>query len=84
MTVDPRYGFYLSIALALLGVFTTSTTQLATVFGQHTTDIIVALSMLTLTAGNAVSAILHAMPSSTPTSTAAAKEFPLGPKASAP
>jgi len=84
MIIDPRYGFYLSIALAILGVISTSTTQLSTILGQHTSDVITALSLITLTAGNAVNAILHAIPASTPTTTAAAKEFPLGPKATAP
>lgn len=84
MIIDPRIGFWLSVALALIGVASTSATQFVTIFGQHTSDIIVSLSLLLLTAGNAVNAILHAIPSSAPTTVAAAKEFPLGPKATAP
>ena len=84
MIIDPRIGFWLSIGLALFGVLSTSATQLTTIFGEHTTNIIVAMSLLLMTAGNAVNAILHAIPSSAPTTTAAAKEFALGPKATAP
>jgi hypothetical protein len=84
MIIDPRIGLWLSIALAIVGVASTSATQLTTILGQHTSDIVVAFSLLLMTAGNAVNAILHAIPSSPPTTAAAAKEFPLGPKASAP
>jgi hypothetical protein len=81
MIVDPRYGFYLSIILAVFGVLATSATQLTTIFGDHTTAVIVAVAMLLMTVGNAVNAILHAMPASPPANAKAAAEFPLGPKA---
>ena len=75
MTVDPRIGFWLSIALAIIGVLAAGTTQLTTIFGEHTANIVLAISALILGAGNAVNAILHAIPSGPNT----AHEFPLGP-----
>ncbi len=76
MTIDPRVGFYLSIALAVIGVLASSATQLTTIFGEHTTSVILAITTLIMTAGNAMNAVLHAMPSKP----GAANEFPLGPK----
>lgn len=77
MTIDPRVGFYLSIALAIIGVGAASSTQLTTIFGEHTANIVLAVNIMILAAGNAVNAILHAIPSKP----GAANEFPLGPKA---
>lgn len=77
MTVDPRWGMWISIALAIVGVLTTSTTQLTTVFGPNMANVIVAAALLLMTIGNAVNAVLHAIPSGPNTQ----KEFPLGPKA---
>lgn len=76
MTIDPRVGFYLSIALAIVGVLASSATQLTTIFGEHTTALILAFTTLLMTAGNAVNAVLHAIPSKP----GATNEFPLGPK----
>ena len=81
MTIDPRWGFYISIALAVFGVLATSTTQLTTIFGEHTTNIIIAISMMIMTVGNALNAILHGLPSAVPKDPAMAHEFPLGPAA---
>ena len=75
MTIDPRVGFWLSIVLAIIGVTAAGSTQLTTIFGEHTANIVLAISALVLGAGNAVNAILHAIPSG-PNS---AKEFALGP-----
>lgn len=77
MTIDPRIGFYLSIALAVIGVGAASGTQFTTIFGEHTANIILSVDALILGAGNAVNAILHAIPSKP----GAANEFPLGPSA---
>ena len=76
MTIDPRVGFWLSVGLAIIGVLASSATQLTTLFGEHTTAIILALTTLLMTAGNAINAVLHAIPSKP----GAASEFPLGPK----
>ncbi len=76
MTINPRVGFYLSIVLAIIGVGVASGTELTTIFGEHTANIILAADGFLLAAGNAVNAILHAIPSKP----GAANEFPLGPK----
>lgn len=75
MTIDPRVGFWLSIALAIIGVVAAGSTQLTTIFGEHTANIVLAITMLVLGAGNAVNAILHAIPSGPNKE----NEFPLGP-----
>jgi MFS superfamily sulfate permease-like transporter len=76
MTVDPRVGFYLSILLAIIGAVAGASTQLTTIFGEHTATVVLAWAVLVLTVGNAVNAVLHAIPSKP----GAANEFPLGPK----
>lgn len=78
MTVDPRIGMWLSIALAALAFLATAGTQLTTIFGEHTANAILALSVLALGIGNAVNAVLHAIPSQN--GPVAAQQFPLGPK----
>lgn len=82
MTIDPRVGFWLSISLAVIGVLAAGTTQLTTIFGEHTANIILACSALVLGAGNAVNAILHAIPSGN--SPADAAKFILGPQSPQP
>ena len=78
MTISPKYGMWLSIILAIIGVMAGASTQLTTIFGEHTANIILAVAVLLLGAGNAVNAVLHMIPSaSTP---AALAQFPLGPK----
>lgn len=76
MTIDPRVGFYLSITLAVIGFVAGAGTQLTTLFGTTVANDILAVSVLVLGAGSAVSAVLHAIPSKP----GAANEFPLGPK----
>ena len=80
MTVDPRVGFWLSVVLAIIGVMAAGSTQLTTIFGEHAANIVLAISALVLGAGNAVNAILHAIPSEKPSTTADAAKFMLGPK----
>lgn len=80
MTIDPRVGVWLSIALAVIGVFAAGSTQLTTLFGEHTANAVLAASALILAAGNAVNAILHAIPSEAPSTTTDANKFALGPK----
>ena len=76
MTIDPRVGLYLSIALAALGFLAGAGTQFTTLFGEHTANVILSIIVLVLGIGNAVNAVLHAIPSKP----GAANEFPLGPK----
>lgn len=80
MTIDPRVGFYLSISLAVIGFLAGAGTQFTTLFGDHTANIILAICVLVLGCGNAVNAVLHAIPSKP----GALNEFPLGPKTDKP
>ena len=75
MTIDPRWGFYLSIFLAVIGAGAACGTQWTTIFGEHTANSILAVDALILSVGNAANAVLHAIPSKP----GAADEFPLGP-----
>ena len=77
MTINPKVGMYLSIVLALVGAFAGASTQLTTIFGQGTANIILAVAVLLLTGGNAVNAVLHAIPSQS--GPVGAAQFPLGP-----
>ena len=63
MTIDPRVGFWLSIALAAIGAIAGAATQLTAIFGTHAAEMILASAVLLLTIGNAVNAVLHAIPS---------------------
>jgi hypothetical protein len=76
MTIDPRVGFYLSIVLAMIGFMAGAGTQLTTLFGPDMANKILAVCVMVLGAGSAVSAVLHAIPSKA----GAINEFPLGPK----
>jgi len=80
MTIDPRVGLYLSIVLAVIGFLAGAGTQFTTLFGEHTANIILSVCVLLLGIGNAVNAVLHAIPSKP----GAANEFPLGPAAPKP
>jgi hypothetical protein len=75
MTVDPRWGLWLSIFLAIVGALAGAGTQFTTLFGQTTANAVLALCVLLMTVGNAINAVLHAIPSGPPKS----GEFPLGP-----
>jgi uncharacterized protein YaaW (UPF0174 family) len=77
MTINPKIGMYLSIVLAVIAVLAGGSTQLTTLFGEHTANAILAVSVLLLGAGNAVNAVLHAIPSQS--GPVGAAEFPLGP-----
>lgn len=76
MTIDPRVGFWFSIVLAAIGATTGAATQLTTIFGEHTSNVIIAICVWLLAVGAGINAILHAIPSKP----GAASEFPLGPK----
>jgi len=70
---------WLSIILAMAGAVAGTTTQLTTLFGVHTSEVILAVLVIIMTVGNAVNAVLHAIPSRVPDNTYAASKFPLGP-----
>lgn len=76
MTIDPRIGMWLSIALAVIGFLSGAGTQLTAIFGPQATNIILAVAVLLMGLGNAVNAVLHMIPSKP----GATNEFPLGPK----
>jgi len=78
MTISPKVGMWMSIALAVIGFLAGGGTELTTIFGEHTTNIILAVSTLILGAGNAVNAVLHMIPSQN--GPVGAAQFPLGPE----
>src|SRR5208283_277586 len=81
MTLDPRVGFWFSIVMAVIGVLAASSTQLTTIFGDHTSNIVMAVVIIVLSCGNVINGILHAIPSGN--SPADAQKFALGPKVAA-
>ena len=79
MTINPKVGVYFSIFLAVIGALSGAGTEFTSIFGEHTANQILAGDALLLSAGTAVNAVLHMIPSqSGPVGDA---EFPLGPKA---
>lgn len=76
MTIDPRVGFYFSIALAGLGFLSGAGATLTDLFGADHARMVLGITTLLLGFGNAVNAVLHAIPSKQN----ADKEFYLGPK----
>lgn len=79
MTVDPRWSVWLSVALSVIGFLTGAGAQF-TDLGLSATQVkaILALSTLLLGVGNAVNAVLAAIPSKSDPETL--KKFYLGPK----
>ena len=78
MTIDPRVGFWLSIALSAMAFVAGAGATLTDLFGPNSTKIILGICTLILGIGNAINAVLHAIPSQSGPS--AAKDFYLGPK----
>jgi len=80
MTVDPRWSFWLSMSLAVCGFLAGAGSQF-TDLGLSPTIVKAALALITLTMGigNAVNAVLAAIPSKD-----AQKGFYLGPKTTTP
>ena len=76
MTIDPRISVILSITLAVMAFIAGAGATLTTLFGAHDTAIILALVTLLLGIGNAVNAVLGAIPSAP----GAHNQFWLGPK----
>ena len=76
MTLDPRWGFWFSIALAIVGATAGATTQMTDLFGAHAATKIISTCVWLLSVGAGINAVLHAIPSKQ----GAANEFPLGPK----
>ena len=76
MTIDPRWGMWLSIATAVLLFTAGAGTSLTDLFDPSVAKKIVAGSTFFGGIMSAVSAVLHAIPSKS----GANSEFPLGPK----
>ena len=77
MTINPKYGIILSVLLSILAFLATAQSTLADLFGADKAKTILAIITLILGIGNAVNAVLHAIPSVT--GPAGAAQFPLGP-----
>lgn len=78
MTIDPRYGVWLSIVTAIGSALVLCGAEFTTLFGAAGSAKVLAMLGLINVAANAANAVLHMIPSqSTPE---AAKTFALGPK----
>lgn len=77
MTINPKVGMYLSIALAVIAYLADAGTTLTDMVGEHDAKIILSLCTLLMGLGNSVNAVLHMIPSQS--GPVGAKEFPLGP-----
>lgn len=81
MTADPRISFWLSVSLAVFAFMSTAGSQLVDLgFSPQTVKAILAFNVLLLGLGNAVNAVLAAIPSK-PGDTS---KFYLGPKGPTP
>ena len=78
MTISPKVGMWLSIALAVIAYLADAGTALTGIFGEHATTIILSFCTLLMGIGNSINAVLHMIPSQS--GPAAAAQFPLGPK----
>lgn len=58
--MNSKTGLYMSIGLASIGAVAGASTQLTTLFGEHSANMILAGAVLLLTVGNAVNAVIHA------------------------
>lgn len=80
MTIDPRWSFWLSMALAVLGFLAGAGGSYADLgLSEHAVKGVLGLTTLCLGIGNAVNAVLAAIPSKSDTATL--NKFYLGPKA---
>ncbi|MDE2101785.1 MAG: hypothetical protein KGL39_31350 [Patescibacteria group bacterium] len=78
MTINPKVGMWLSIVLSAIAFLATAGTELTTIFGPATASAILAACALLMGIGNAINAVLHAIPSIS--GPVGAAQFPLGPK----
>ena len=77
MTIDPRVGMWLSVVLAIMGFLGGAGSQFTDLgLSPATVKALLAGDALLLGIGNAINAVLHAIPSKP----GATNEFPLGPK----
>jgi len=78
MTINPKWGVWISIAAAIISALLLSGTELTTLFGADDTNKILAALGIFNVIINGANGILHMIPSVT--GPAGAAEFPLGPK----
>jgi phosphosulfolactate phosphohydrolase-like enzyme len=79
MTINPKWGMWLSIILALGGALTGLGASFADLgLSPGEVKAVLAGDTIVLTLGNAVNAVLHMIPSQN--GPAGAAQFPLGPK----
>ncbi len=76
MTIDPRFGFWFSIVMSIVATLGVCGAYFTTLFGPHTSEMILAGLAILNAINSAINAILHAIPSKP----GSAAEFPLGPK----
>lgn len=81
MVVNPKWGMWISIIAAVISALLLCGTQFTTLFGQASEEKILAVLVIFNAVILGVNAVLHMIPASTPTTTAAAAQFPLGPAA---
>lgn len=80
MTIDPRWSFYLSLSLAMLGFLSGSAAQFVALgLEAKVVSAIMAMIALLMGLGNAINAVLAAIPSKNSTT-----GFYLAPKPSEP
>jgi len=78
MTINPKWGIYISLAAALVSVLLLCGTELTTLFGAANETKILAVLGIVNAMVNGVNGVLHMIPSQS--GPAAATQFPLGPK----
>ena len=79
MTVTPKLGMWMSIVAAVVSGLLLCGTELTTLFGPDNTGKILAALGIVNTVINGANAFLHMIPATTPPTSAAAAQFPLGP-----
>ena len=78
MTINPKWGMWISIAAAIISALLLCGAEFTTLFGDISTAKILAALGILNTIINGANAVLHMIPSQT--GPAAAALFPLGPK----
>ena len=78
MTINPKWGMWVSIVAAIISALMLCAVQFTTLFGAHASDMIMAALIIFNACINGVNAVLHMIPSVS--GPAGAAQFPLGPK----
>jgi len=78
MTINPKWGMWISIAAAVISALLLCGTEFTTLVGQAAELKIMAVLVIFNTIINGANAVLHMIPSQS--GAAGAAQFPLGPK----